>query len=324
MPAKDKRKQKGTDNQNNKGRTNMNADMNDGISGTSANNSTSPMAFSQGAASCVPTNMYMYMHIPAGQTTDILGQARHVLYDQQQKQQQQQQQQQQQLQFTQQCVPMNSISSMNTNGMTGNGLNITNCSNTSKMNPSLNHTTMNMNNMNNLTNMSDNSMNSNNANQTQYGQQIIQPIDMNPTMGNTNVEKLRTTTTSHKWSVRITKYALAIYRRKARATEHTYEPNESQISQMNEFKQNLQHNNTKVESLNSEIRNCNRKLEEYENTVQNYSDICDGITSSNSETESTINYMMDKLTMLEENQNEIRDKQVKTDEKLVDIQWRSM
>ena len=99
---------------------------------------------------------------------------------------------------------------------------------------------------------------------------------------------------------------------------------ESQMSQMNEFKQNLQHNNTKVESLYSEIRNCNRKLEEYENTVQNYSDICDGITSSNSETESTINYMMDKLTMLEENQSEIRDKQVKTDEKLIDIQWRSM
>ena len=80
MPAKDKLKQKGTDNQNNKGRTNMNTGMNAGISGTSANNSTSPMAFSQGAASCVPTNI-MYMHIPAGQTTDILGQARHILYD---------------------------------------------------------------------------------------------------------------------------------------------------------------------------------------------------------------------------------------------------
>lgn len=99
---------------------------------------------------------------------------------------------------------------------------------------------------------------------------------------------------------------------------------ETQINQLTSFKQTLVQNAKKVETLTVDMKSIQTKMNEYDKCIQSYSDICDGITSSNSETESQLNYLMTKVGSLEEVQNQLETKQSETEEKIIDVQWRTM
>ena len=106
---------------------------------------------------------------------------------------------------------------------------------------------------------------------------------------------------------------------------------EQQMSQMHNWKQTLSNTQNDVTRLNTEVftvkakmDSVKGKIETYDNSIQTYSDMCDNIVSSNSESESKIDYLMDKLISIELSQNELQSKQTSTDEKVIDLQWRGM
>ena len=99
---------------------------------------------------------------------------------------------------------------------------------------------------------------------------------------------------------------------------------EAQMSQLNSFKQTLTQTTNKVDTLNYDMKSLQTKMNDYERSIQSYSEICDGITSTNNENESQINFLMDRINTLEENQSQLETKQSQTEEKLIDIQWRTM
>ena len=99
---------------------------------------------------------------------------------------------------------------------------------------------------------------------------------------------------------------------------------EAQMSQLNSFKQTLTQTTNKVDTLNYDVKSLQTKMNDYERSIQIYSDICDGITSTNNETESQIKFLMDRVNTLEESQSHLETKQSQTEEKLIDIQWRTM
>ena len=106
---------------------------------------------------------------------------------------------------------------------------------------------------------------------------------------------------------------------------------EQQMSQMNSWKQALSNTQNDVTRLNTEVftvkakmDSVKGKIEIYDNSIQTYSDICDNIVSSNSESESKIDYLMDKLISMEISQNELQSKQANIEEKMIDLQWRGM
>lgn len=92
---------------------------------------------------------------------------------------------------------------------------------------------------------------------------------------------------------------------------------EQQVSQMNIMKQNLSKTQTQVLRLDEQVAELNAKVGDYDKSINNYSELCDDIVTSTSENDSKLNYLLDKIETLESNQ-------VKTDERLIDLQWRSM
>ena len=99
---------------------------------------------------------------------------------------------------------------------------------------------------------------------------------------------------------------------------------ETQMSHLNTMKQSFNKTINKVESLDTDIKSVQKKISEYDRSIQSYSDICDEVTYSNSQTEAKISHILDKVNTLEGYQNQLENKLSQTDEKLIDIQWRSM
>ena len=99
---------------------------------------------------------------------------------------------------------------------------------------------------------------------------------------------------------------------------------ETQMSQLNVLKQSVNKTTNKVENLDTDIKSMQKKIREYDRSIQNYSDLCDDITSSNSQTETQISQIIKKVNTLEGYQHQLEDKLSQTEEKLIDIQWRAM
>ena len=99
---------------------------------------------------------------------------------------------------------------------------------------------------------------------------------------------------------------------------------EQQIVQISSLKQSVTKAQSDIYQIGSDVCALKTKIYDYDTNIQNYSDLCDSIVSSNTHHASEIDYMMDKLITLQINQDAIQTKQNKTDEKLVDLQWRGM
>ena len=99
---------------------------------------------------------------------------------------------------------------------------------------------------------------------------------------------------------------------------------ETQVGQITTYKQTLIQTATKVETLSDEMKSVHVKMREYDKSIQGYSDMCDDITASNSQTDSQIESLIQKVNTLDQCQNVLETKQCDTEEKLIDVQWRTM
>ena len=98
----------------------------------------------------------------------------------------------------------------------------------------------------------------------------------------------------------------------------------TQVGQITTYKQTLIQTATKVETLSDEMKSVHVKMREYDKSIQGYSDMCDDITASNSQTDSQIESLIQKVNTLDQCQNVLETKQCDTEEKLIDVQWRTM
>ena len=92
---------------------------------------------------------------------------------------------------------------------------------------------------------------------------------------------------------------------------------EQQVSQMNIMKQNLSKTQTQVLQIDQQVTELKAKVGDYDKSINNYSELCDDIVTSTSENDSKLSYLLKKVESLEANQ-------ARTDDRLVDLQWRSM
>ena len=99
---------------------------------------------------------------------------------------------------------------------------------------------------------------------------------------------------------------------------------EGQLSERGGIRSNITHMKNTVAGMAHEMTNVKSQINEYENSIQHYSAICDEILDTKSNADNTldnISFKMDKLQMQCETLNE-RQSQAKT--KLIDLQCRSM
>lgn len=92
---------------------------------------------------------------------------------------------------------------------------------------------------------------------------------------------------------------------------------EAQITQLGHLSQKVNETTKKVDSINTVINSMKTKFSGYEESVNYYNDICDTILSSNTEIDTRLRDLTNKLSSVEQ-------KQKASDDKLMDVQWRSM
>lgn len=92
---------------------------------------------------------------------------------------------------------------------------------------------------------------------------------------------------------------------------------EQQLTQMNALKHSVSHTNTKVTSLGEKVNELQSKVNEYDQNFQSYSDLYDALVTSNTENDTVIKDLLGRVESLEENQS-------KSEDRMIDIQWRSM
>ena len=67
-----------------------------------------------------------------------------------------------------------------------------------------------------------------------------------------------------------------------------------------------------------------RKIEDYDRSIHYNSQVCDDVIRSNADLKENVDDVKSKVDYLLKQQAEINIKQSNTDEKLIDIQWRSL
>ena len=92
---------------------------------------------------------------------------------------------------------------------------------------------------------------------------------------------------------------------------------ESQLSDIANIKREMSSACTNILGIQTEMKTIKTKMSDYDNTIQQYSDMCDDLTTSNSKVDSRVNLIYIKI-------QDIKQKQQETCEKRTDIQWRSM
>ena len=65
-------------------------------------------------------------------------------------------------------------------------------------------------------------------------------------------------------------------------------------------------------------------MNEYDRSINHYSDICDDIVRTSADSDSKINYLLKRVETLELNQAQMQSQKAVYEEKVVDLQWRSM
>ena len=92
---------------------------------------------------------------------------------------------------------------------------------------------------------------------------------------------------------------------------------EQQLSQMNVVKASVSNTNSKVMQLDKEVSDLKTKVFSYEESITSYSNCYDDLISSNTESNSQISDLLGRVENLEEIHT-------KTENRLIDLQWRSM
>ena len=92
---------------------------------------------------------------------------------------------------------------------------------------------------------------------------------------------------------------------------------ENQMSEMNLLKTNVSRVETKVQLLNSDIQNSSKQLQDYQTSIESFSDFCDVVTKDNQSYESKYMDLLERVGSLEFEHS-------KLENTVVDLQCRSM
>ena len=92
---------------------------------------------------------------------------------------------------------------------------------------------------------------------------------------------------------------------------------ETQLAQMNVVKESVSNTNSKVIKLGTEVADLKTKIASYEESVTNYSEWYDELMRSRPESDPMTSDLLERIENLEENH-------AKTENRLIDLQWRSM
>ena len=99
---------------------------------------------------------------------------------------------------------------------------------------------------------------------------------------------------------------------------------QSQVSEITQVKRTLEHTNTKVHLLQDEMHGVKSSTKDYDQTIQQYSDMCDDIVANNSDLDKRMHKIESKMNSLEQKHADTNTLLQQTNEKVTDIQWRSM
>lgn len=99
---------------------------------------------------------------------------------------------------------------------------------------------------------------------------------------------------------------------------------ESQLKEITGIKREMTQTCTNISGIQTELKTLKGKMTEYDNTIQQYSDMCDDLTANNSDVDSKVNTIMKQIHSLQDQQTELMRKYEETTEKITDIRWRNM
>ncbi|KAH3709598.1 hypothetical protein DPMN_069062 [Dreissena polymorpha] len=90
------------------------------------------------------------------------------------------------------------------------------------------------------------------------------------------------------------------------------------------MKRKMENANSNVKSLQTDVKKLSAKVEEYDRTIQQYSDICNGITGNNNDFDKRLLSIEQEISRLHCARDEITTKLQHTKESVTDVQWRGM
>ena len=106
---------------------------------------------------------------------------------------------------------------------------------------------------------------------------------------------------------------------------------EQQMSQMNSLKQNFTQIQLKVSNIESELKTVTKEVAEHDKGLEYCSNLCDDFITEKSDVLNSVAELGERLSKLEGKQKELeikqadlKSKQTSSEEKITDVQWRSM
>ena len=99
---------------------------------------------------------------------------------------------------------------------------------------------------------------------------------------------------------------------------------EQRFSQMNEVKQSVTKVQSRLSDVEDKVKTVQSQMHDYDQSVQYYNDLCDDITEESTENKTRCDEINKRMSQLEINNSELKQNQDKLEEKLIDLQWRSM
>lgn len=99
---------------------------------------------------------------------------------------------------------------------------------------------------------------------------------------------------------------------------------ERQMSHVGDLKQTISQTHVQVAKLDDDVTHMKRQMSDYDKSINTYSDLCDNIVKTSAEYNSKVNYLMKKVDQIDFRQKEVVTQQMKGDDRLVELQWRSM
>ena len=99
---------------------------------------------------------------------------------------------------------------------------------------------------------------------------------------------------------------------------------EQQMNQLSELRACVSNNQNQLTKQSSDLSELRAKMNEYDRSINHYSDICDDIVRTSADSDSKINYLLKRVETLELNQAQMQSQTAVYEEKVVDLQCRSM
>ena len=90
------------------------------------------------------------------------------------------------------------------------------------------------------------------------------------------------------------------------------------------MKQSVAKVQLQVSDVDQRVKNVQTQMHAYDESIHHFNDLCDGIVEENSSNSTLVQELNKRVSKLEADSDEMKDKHEKMEEKMTDLQWRSM